>query len=330
MAAILAAAGLALGAEVVAVRVVAAGRSRNVRTTVSPWPIQALAFGGTCIAHCLRICNGVAFDGRSIAVLFLSRIMEKRLAILLVGGSLIASTLNGQEVKPFTVDALVAKNIEAKGGADALRAVQSLRLRGKMLVNQGQIEFAYVQTKKRPGEVRAEASLQGMTAVDAYDGTQGWKISPFGGRKDPEKMSVDDAKSLVEDAEIDGPLVDWQKKGSTVEYLGTEDVDGTPAHKLKVVRKNGDVSFVYLDPDHFLEIRVVTGRMRHGAYEEVETDLGDYEKAGGVFVPTSIESGRKGAPDKQRIIIDKVEANVPVDDAIFHFPGQISLPQPQR
>jgi hypothetical protein len=86
------------------------------------------------------------------------------------------------------------------------------------------------------------------------------------------------------------------------------------------VRKNGYVNFVYLDPDHFLEIRVVTQRTRHGAQEEVETDLGDYEKIGGVFIPTSIESGRKGGPDKQKIIIDKAEANVPVDDAVFHFP----------
>jgi hypothetical protein len=80
------------------------------------------------------------------------------------------------------------------------------------------------------------------------------------------------------------------------------------------------VSFVYLDPAHFLEIRVLTGRVKHGAYEEVETDLGDYEKTAGVFVPTSIESGRKGDPDKQKILIDKVEANVPVDEATFHFP----------
>jgi hypothetical protein len=134
-------------------------------------------------------------------------------------------------------------------------------------------------------------------------------------------MSADDVKALIEDSEIDGALVDWKMKGSTVEYLGTEDVDGTPAHKLKVVRKNGDVSFVYLDPDHFLEIRVVTLRTRHGAHEEVETDLGDYEKAGGVFVPTSIESGRKGDTDKKKVIIDKVEANVPVDDSTFHFPA---------
>ncbi len=223
-----------------------------------------------------------------------------------------------------TLDELVSKNIEAKGGADALRALQSLRLTGKLLVDQGQIELAYVQMKKRPGEVRTEGTLQGMTQIEAYDGKEGWKISPFQGRKDPEKMSTDDVKALMEDAEIDGPLVDWKAKGSTVDYLGTEDVDGTPAYKVKVVRKNGDVSFVFLDPDHFLEIRVVTQRIKHGAQEEVETDLGDYEKTGGVFIPTSIESGRKGDPDKQKIIIDKAEANVPADEAIFHFPTAAS------
>jgi hypothetical protein len=246
--------------------------------------------------------------------------MRLRFVILLVSTALIAAKGFAQDKNQPTVDELVSKNIEAKGGADALHALQSLRLSGKLLVNEGQIELAYLQTKERPGELRTEATLQGMTQVEAYDGKEGWKISPFQGRKDPEKMSTDDLKPLMEDAEIDGPLVDWKAKGSTVDYLGTEEVDGTLAHKLKVVRKNGDVSFVYLDPDHFLEIRVLTGRVKHGAYEEVETDLGDYEKTAGVFVPTSIESGRKGDPDKQKIIIDKVEANVPVDEATFHFP----------
>src|SRR6266704_476734 len=247
--------------------------------------------------------------------------MHLRFIISLIFAALITPTIFGQDKSQPTVDELVAKKIEAKGGATALHDLQSLRLTGKMLVQQGQIELAYLQIKERPEEVRTEASLQGMTQIQAYDGKEGWKISPFFGRKDPERMSADDVKALVEDAEIDGPLVDWKAKGSSVEYLGTEDVDGTPAHKLTVVRKNGDVSFVYLDPDHFLEIRVVTQRIRHGAYEEVETDLGDYEKAGGVFVLTSIDAGRKGAPDKQRIIIDKVEANGPVDDSIFHFPA---------
>jgi hypothetical protein len=246
--------------------------------------------------------------------------MYSRLAIIFVAVAFIAPIQFAQDQRGPTVDELVAKNIEAKGGANALRSLQSLRLTGKLVVNQGQIEFRYVQTKKRPGEIRTEATLQGMTAIQAYDGKDGWRVSPFQGRKDPEKMSADDSKSLVEDADMDGPLVDWKAKGNTVIYLGTEDVDGTPAHKLKVVRKNGDVNFVYLDPDHFLEIRVLAQRVEHGAQVEVETDLGNYEKVGGVFVPFSEEAGNKGSPDKQKIIIDHGDANVAVDDAAFRFP----------
>src|SRR5881396_4261155 len=230
--------------------------------------------------------------------------MHLRFIICFVSAALTVPVGFAQNESQATVDQLVSKNIEAKGGADALNALQSLRLSGKMLVQQGQIQLTYVQTKKRPGEVRTEGTLQGMTQIEAYDGKEGWKISPFQGRKDPEKMSADDVKSLMEDAEIDGPLVDWKAKGSVVDYLGTEDVDGTPAYKVKVVRKNGDVNFVYLDPDHFLKIRILTQRIKHGAQEEVETDVGDYEKIGGVFVPFSIEAGRKGDPDKQKIVID--------------------------
>ena len=234
-----------------------------------------------------------------------------------------ALTVPRKETVPVVitnVDELVAKNIEAKGGAAALKELQSLKLTGKMIVNEGQLQLAITQTKKRPDEIRSEFSLQGMTAVQAYDGKEGWKISPFQGRKDPEKLSADDVKPLMDDAEIDGPLVDWKNKGSAIEYIGREDVDGTLAYKIKVVRKNGDVSFVYLDPDHFLEIRILTQRIRHGAQEEVEEDIGDYEKIAGVFLPFSFEAGRKGDPDKQKIAIEKIEPNVQIDDAIFKFP----------
>jgi hypothetical protein len=247
--------------------------------------------------------------------------MYSRFILVSIASALAASVIFAQDKTAPTVDELVAKNVAAKGGADALRALQSVRFTGKLLVNGGQIQLGYVETKKRPGEVRGEVTMQGMTAVEAYDGKEGWKVSPFQGRKDPERMSADDTKSLMEDAEIDGPLVDWKSKGSTVEYLGTEDVDGTQAHKLKVVRKNGDVTFVYLDPDAFLEIRTITQRVEQGAQVEVETDVGDYEKIAGVFLPFSIESGRKGDPDKQKIIIDKAEGNIPVDDAVFRFPA---------
>lgn len=219
-----------------------------------------------------------------------------------------------------TVDELVAKNIKARGGAEALDAIKTIRFEGRMLVNQGQIQLTYTQTKERPGKVRTDAALQGMTMIQAYNGTSGWKVFPFQGRKDPEKMSGDEAKSLVEDAEIGGPLANAKVEGNTVTYLGTEDVEGTAAHKLKVERKNGDVTYVYLDPDYFLEIREVSQRTEQGARVEVESDLGDYEKVNNVYFPFSIEAGSKGSNDKQKIIVDKAEANIPVEDSYFNFP----------
>jgi hypothetical protein len=247
--------------------------------------------------------------------------MILRFAIVVFFAVLFTNSGLTQEQRLLPVDDLVAKNVDAKGGLEALHALKSLRLTGKLLVNQGLVQFGYVQTKKRPDQERNEFSIQGMTQIVACDGKEAWKISPFSGRKDPEKMSNDDLKELIEEAEIDGPLVDWRTKGSTVEYLGREDVDGTLAHKLKVVRKNGDVSFVYLDPDHFLEIRILTQRMKHGALIEDELDLSDYEKINGVFIPFSIESGSKGDTDKQKIVFEKADGNPTVDDNIFRFPS---------
>ena len=117
--------------------------------------------------------------------------------ISLIVAALSTSAIFAQGTNQPTVDELVAKNIEAKGGATALKNLQTLRSTGKMLVQQGQIELGYLQTKKQPDEVRTEASLQGMTQIEADDGKDGWKISPFFGRKDPERMSADDVKALA-------------------------------------------------------------------------------------------------------------------------------------
>jgi hypothetical protein len=247
--------------------------------------------------------------------------MKLRFSLGLLAGLLVSPSIHGQNPLPTpTVDELVAKNLEAKGGAPALEAIKTIRFEGRLLVNQGQLELKYTETKKRPGKVKTDAVLQGMNLVQAYNGTSGWKIFPLYGRKDPEKMSADESKSLVEEAEIGGPLENWKAQGKTVTYLGTEDVDGTAAHKLRVVQKNGDISYIYLDPEYFLEIRVIDQRTEQGAQVEVETDLGDYEKVNGFYFPFSIEAGSKGSTNKQKTIIDKAEANVPVDDAIFEFP----------
>ena len=247
--------------------------------------------------------------------------MHLRFSLLFVAGLLLHPAIHAQTPAPSpTVDELVAKNLEAKGGAAALEAIKTIRFEGRLLVNQGQVELKYTETKKRPGKVRTDAVLQGMNLVQAYNGASGWKIFPLYGRKDPEKMSADESKSLVEEAEIGGPLENWKAEGKTVTYLGTEDVEGTAAHKLRVLQKNGDISYIYLDPEYFLEIRVIDQRTEQGAQVEVETDLGDYEKVNGVYFPFSIEAGSKGSTDKQKTIIEKAEANVPIYDAIFEFP----------
>lgn len=223
----------------------------------------------------------------------------------------------------YTADELVAKNIEARGGIDKLHAIHSLRLSGKLLVNggAGMLELHYVALMAFPNAVRYEAQLQGLTQVQAFDGSQAWQINPFQGRKDPEKLSADDAKDMGEDAaDALGALVDYKAKGDTLDYLGTEDVDGTAAHKLRLTRPNGDVLYVYLDPDYFLEIRTLSRRIEHGVPSETVTDYGDYEKVGGVYLPLLVASGPKGSTDRQSVQYDTADVNPATDAAVFRFP----------
>jgi hypothetical protein len=241
--------------------------------------------------------------------------MRRITAILLM-------VLAAPTVLAYTADELAARNVAAKGGLEKLHAIQSLRLSGKLLINGGALELGYVALVKRPGSIRYEALLQGLTQVQAYDGTQAWQINPFQGRKDPEKLSVDDAKGLGEDAvDFTGPLVDYKAKGYTLDYLGTEDVDGTEAHKLRVKRPNGDLIYVYLDPEYFLEIRTVNRRIEHGVPNETVTDYGDYENVAGVYFPFEQATGSKGSSERQRVLFEKAEANVTAADTQFQFPA---------
>jgi len=221
----------------------------------------------------------------------------------------------------YTADELAQKNVEAKGGIDKLHAIDSLRFAGKLLVNGDTLQLEYIALIKRPQSVRYEAQLQGLTQVQAYDGSQAWQINPFQGRKDPEKLSADDAKAMGEDAlDFTGVLVDYKAKGYTLDYLGTEDVDGTDAFKVRVTRKNGDITYVYLDPDYFLEIRTINRRIEHGVPKETVTDYGDYEKVEGAYFSFAQVSYRKGSADREKLQFDKAEANAATDETLFHFP----------
>ena len=233
----------------------------------------------------------------------------------------LALLLAGAAAHALTAAELVDRNVEAKGGAAALQSVRSLRREGKLIVDGGQHVLGLVETKQRPRSVRTEVSLQGLSQVQAYDGQEGWRIDPFGGRKDPERMPADDVREYAEDASIDGVLADARAAGSSIEYLGTEDIDGTQAHKLKVVRKDGGLQYVYLDPDYFLEIRVESQRTVRGVKRTAITDYGNYEKVGGVFWPLSIESGIKGDGTPAKYEYDSAVVNPELAADYFSFPA---------
>jgi outer membrane lipoprotein-sorting protein len=221
----------------------------------------------------------------------------------------------------MTADELVSKNVAARGGMESLQAITSLRLSGKMIIGGFGAEVDAVQIYKRPGAYRFEGTLQGMTMVQSYDGKEAWKIFPFQGRKDPERMSADDSKELAEQADFDGPWVDAAAKGNKLDYLGTEDVDGTDAHKLKVTLKNGDVEYVWFDPDAFVVIRTLTQRTVRGVEQREETDYSDYEKVNGTYVAFSTSSGPADSTQRTKFTVDKAEANASVDAATFAFPA---------
>ena len=228
-----------------------------------------------------------------------------------------------------SADELVAKNLAARGGAEALAALKSVKFTGK-LIFPGDFQLTYDETRAHEAKgdaTRVNAALQGLTLVQAYDGTSGWRINPFQGRRDAEKMTEDEARSMADSALIDGVLLSAKKQGAKVAYLGREDFDGTLGYKLKVSQSDGD-EFVYLlDPDTFLEIKMTETRRLRGAQQVTEYELGDYEKVGGVYFPMSVDSWQQGQQNqRQRVIIASAQANVDAPPAMFAQPADAPKP----
>ena len=240
--------------------------------------------------------------------------MLRKLCVGMIAVAVLAPAMWAQ-----TVDEIIAKNIQARGGSEKLKSVQTVKATATMAMGPG-MEAPGVLIQKRGNLARLEFTVQGLTAVQAYDGKNAWQVMPFMGKKDPELMSADEAKEVEEMADIDGPLVDYKSKGHQVELLGKEKIEGTDAYKLKATLKNGDVVTVYIDADSFLEIKEETKRTVRGTEQVVEQSIGDYKEVDGLIVPFAMESGVKGSAEKQKLTITKVEFNVPADDSMFKMP----------
>ncbi len=240
--------------------------------------------------------------------------MLRKLMMCALAGALLCLPVYAQ-----TVDEIIAKNVEARGGKDKLKSIQSVKITGRMTLGPDG-EAPFVWKWKRPSMLRMEFTVQGMTGIQAFDGKGGWMVMPFLGKKDPEAMSDDDIKEVEDQADFEGPLVNYKEKGNQVELAGKESIEGTEAYKIKLTRKSGDVSYIYLDSGAYLEIKEEGKRKLHGQEIEYESSSGDYKDIGGVMIAHSIESKPKGAPAGQTITFDKIEMNVDLPDAEFKMP----------
>lgn len=238
----------------------------------------------------------------------------KRIALLALA---VGFSLNAQA--ELSVDEVIAKHIEARGGYDTIKALDSLRFNG--IANLGGLEAPIRMEWRRPSHVRMEFEIQGMTMVQAFNGDNGWAIMPFLGKLDPEPMAEDQLKDIKKQADLDGELVDYKEKGNQVELVGVTEEDGTEAYHLKITTPDGDVSHQYLDTEYFLAFKDVSRTSRQGVEVTVNTTIGDYKEVAGVLIPHAFETMVEGAPGGQTITITDVEANISIADDRFNMPA---------
>jgi outer membrane lipoprotein-sorting protein len=256
----------------------------------------------------------------------------------------------------LTAAQIVEKHVAARGGLQAWRAVQAMSWAGKMDAGGGSIErsrriaegrrehagkmeladskdagmkeeagkqmqLPFVLEMKRPSKSRVEIEFAGKTAVQVYDGTNGWKLRPFLNRNDVEPFTADETKSEAGRGDLDGPLVDYAAKGTKVELEGVEAVDGKDAYKLKLTTKNGDVRHAWIDKGSLLDVKVEGApRRMDGRMRNVWIYQRDFRSVQGVMVPFVLETAVDGYKETHKMVIEKVEVNPKLDDALFAKP----------
>ncbi|MBX2816904.1 MAG: hypothetical protein KTR24_12940 [Saprospiraceae bacterium] len=221
-------------------------------------------------------------------------------------------------VQAQTADEILTNYFETIGGVDAWKSLKSMKMEGTSSM-QG-MEFPITVYSKRPNFEKVEISVQGMQIVQAFDGENAWSINPMMGSTEPAKATAEEsaeaAKRTFEDA-----FIDYAEKGHTVELLGTEEIEGTQAHKIRLTKKSGDEEFYYFDAENHVPIMMrsfaAAGPMKGQA---VETYLSDYEEHEGLIMPMSMEQRINGQTFMQGTMTS-VELNAELADNVFTFPA---------
>ncbi len=222
------------------------------------------------------------------------------------------------EETTLTADQIVQKHVAALGGAAKLNAIQTLVVTGKASIL-GQTDAPLTILVKRPNLMRLEMTFQGQKIVQAFDGVTAWTINPAAG-EEPRRSSDEDTRAAQESSDfIGGNLVDYKSKGNTVELVDKEEIDGVAVYKLKLTKKNGSVEYDYLDAASFLPVKTQGRRTQLGQEILYESKIGNYKPVEGVPMPfslTQLVNGRLA----MEITIEKMDANVPIDQAVFKMP----------
>ena len=235
------------------------------------------------------------------------------------GSRAAAAARPGASKETLTAEEVVAKNIQARGGIEKIRGVKTLRMTGTMLVGEDRLPTTIEW--KRPSSTRWEFEADDQTAIQVFDGKNGWTLMPFEGNTDPEPMSSAELEDIALQADLDGPLVDAEAKGNKIELLGKDDAEGRAAWKLKVTRKNGETRFVYIDAETFLQTLTITNRTVDGRNIEIKSVIDDYRSVDGLQLPHSFDATAPGMPQGQSLRFSKAEVNVPIDDSRFQKPS---------
>jgi len=226
----------------------------------------------------------------------------------------------------LTAAQLAEKNVAARGGLAAWRAVSTLTMSGQLDAGgKSDVQLPFVMKLKRQHKSRLEIRFQDQTAVQVYDGAQGWKVRPFLGRDDAEPYTPAEAKAATSWEELDGPLVDYASKGTKVELLRTEVVEGRDTYRLRLTMKNGDQRDLWIDAKTFLEVKLDgEPRKLDGKMHKVAIFYRDYKSESGLTTPRVLETVVEGVKRTRKMNITRIVVNEPMQDALFQKP-QLAL-----
>ncbi len=244
--------------------------------------------------------------------------MRTRFLAVLLGGLFLAA---GGQAQDLTLDQILDKNLEALGGAGALRAVQTMTMTAKMVMGGGTMEMPMIIRTKRPGKVRTEMTVQGQKIITGIDGTEGWMLNPMRG-PEPQKMPEPMLKSAQRSGDMErsaGALKFMKEAGDVVELQGKEEVNGVAAYKIKLTRAGGDAQTYFIDAEKFLPVKIAMKTSQMGREMDVEVIPSDYKKVAGIMLAHTTDT--KAGNSTMQMVIEKIEVNLPMDDAIFKMPA---------